>query len=233
MPVFQLTNELLFPPPDLARDDGLLAVGGDLSPERLILAYSHGIFPWYSEGEPILWWSPSPRLILIPRKFHCSKRLARQIRQGIYRTSFDTAFRDVIRHCAGMSRKDNGTWIVPEMIDAYCRLHELGYAHSVECWQGEKLVGGLYGVSLGGTFFGESMFSLEPNSSKIALATLCHRLAEWEFDLIDCQMKTEHLLRLGAEDIDGNAFNTRLAASLAKPTHQGRWCNHPANSELT
>ncbi|MDH4320514.1 MAG: leucyl/phenylalanyl-tRNA--protein transferase [Desulfobulbaceae bacterium] len=224
MPVFQLTTELLFPPPELARDDGLLAVGGDLSPERLILAYSQGIFPWYSAGEPILWWSPSPRLILIPQNFHCSKRLARQIRQGEYQTRFDTAFREVISHCAGVRRaSDNGTWIVPEMIEAYCRLHELGFAHSVECWRGEDLVGGLYGVSLGGTFFGESMFSLAPNSSKIALAALCRRLADWDFDLIDCQMKTAHLLRLGAEEIDGNEFATRLTASLAKPTRRKPW----------
>ncbi|MDH3393783.1 MAG: leucyl/phenylalanyl-tRNA--protein transferase, partial [Desulfobulbaceae bacterium] len=125
MPVFQLTDELLFPPPELARDDGLLAVGGDLSPERLILAYSQGIFPWYSKDEPILWWSPTPRLILIPNEFHCSKRLARQIRQGIYRTSFDTAFREVITNCAEISRQQgNGTWIMPEMIEAYCRLHD-------------------------------------------------------------------------------------------------------------
>ena len=205
MPVFRLTDELLFPPPDLARDDGLLAVGGDLSPERLLLAYSQGIFPWYSEGEPILWWSPTPRLILIPNEFHCSKRLARQIRQGLYRTSLDTAFREVINHCAGIRREhDNGTWIVPEMIEAYCRLHELGFAHSVECWQGNQLVGGLYGISLGGAFFGESMFSLAPNSSKIALATLCRKLARWDFDFIDCQMKTSHLQRLGAKEINGN-----------------------------
>ena len=228
MPVFQLTDELLFPPPDLAREDGLLAVGGDLSPERLILAYSHGIFPWYSDGEPILWWSPSPRLILIPQKFHCSRRLARQIRQGTYQTRFDTAFHDVITHCAGVRREhDNGTWIVQDMIEAYCRLHELGYAHSVECWQGDKLVGGLYGVALGGTFFGESMFSLAPNCSKIALAALCSKLTDWDFDLIDCQMKTAHLLRLGAEEISGHEFYTRLAASVTKPTRRNRWCEQP------
>lgn len=230
MPVFQLTDELLFPPPEMARDDGLLAVGGDLSPERLILAYSQGIFPWYSEGEPILWWSPTPRLILIPQNFHCSRRLARQIRQGTCRTSFDTAFRHVINHCAGVNRaRDNGTWIVPEMVAAYCRLHELGYAHSVECWQDEQLVGGLYGVSIGGTFFGESMFSLEPNCSKIALAALCRTLSHWQFDLIDCQMKTDHLLRLGAEEIDGHEFNTLLAASVTKPTRQGRWSQQAAD----
>ena len=224
MPVFQLTDELLFPPPVLARDDGLLAVGGNLSPERLLLAYSQGIFPWYSDGDPILWWSPTPRLILVPTAFHCSKRLARQIRQGIYRISFDTAFREVISHCAGVRRpQDNGTWILTEMIEAYCRLHTLGYAHSVECWQGEELIGGLYGVSLGGTFFGESMFSLAPNSSKIAFAALSRRLADLNFDLIDCQMKTAHLLRLGAEEVDGNEFTRRLSQSLAKPTRRGSW----------
>ncbi len=229
MPVFQLTAELLFPPPELARDDGLLAVGGDLSPERLLLAYSQGIFPWYSAGDPILWWSPSPRLILIPQDFHCSKRLARQIRQGAFQTRFDTAFREVISHCAGVRRaSDNGTWIVPEMIEAYCRLHDLGYAHSVECWQGGHLVGGLYGVSLGGAFFGESMFSLVPNSSKIALAALCRRLGQWDFDLIDCQMKTAHLLRLGGEEINGHEFARRLNVSLAKPTRREPWRAQPA-----
>lgn len=224
MPVFQLTDEILFPPPELARDDGLLAVGGDLSPERLILAYSYGIFPWYSEGEPILWWSPRPRLVLVPQKFHCSKRLARQIRQGIFQTRFDTAFREVISHCAGIRRRhENSTWIVPEMIEAYCRLHELGFAHSVECWQGDDLVGGLYGVSLGGIFFGESMFSQAPNSSKIALAALCSKITAWDFDLVDCQMKTAHLQRLGAEEISGDEFSNRLATSIKKTTRTGKW----------
>ncbi|MDH5297808.1 MAG: leucyl/phenylalanyl-tRNA--protein transferase [Desulfobulbaceae bacterium] len=231
MPVFELTDELLFPPPHLARRDGLLAVGGDLSPERLLLAYSQGIFPWYSAGEPILWWSPSPRLILVPEEFHCSKRLARHFRQPLYRTSFDTAFRQVITGCANAKRpKGDGTWIVPEMIEAYCELHRLGFAHSVECWQGGELVGGIYGVSLGGTFFGESMFSLAPNGSKIALAVLCERLRQWDFDCIDCQMKSAHLLSLGAHEVIGREFSKLLAKSLAKPNRRGRWTDPAAGS---
>ena len=226
MPVFQLSDSLLFPPPALAREDGLLAVGGDLSVERLLLAYQQGIFPWYSPGDPILWWSPNPRLILIPEEFHLAKRLRRTIRQQVFSTTFDTDFSGVIRQCAQI-RLDTGegTWLSEEMIEAYQRLHDLGYAHSVECWQGGKLVGGLYGVSLGAVFFGESMFSLAPDSSKVALAGLVDRLKGWAFELIDCQVGTGHLQRLGAREISGEEFSHRLAQAVARPSRLGSWSN--------
>ncbi len=218
--IFQLTDELIFPPPELADVEGLLAVGGYLDPDRLILAYSQGIFPWYGPGDPILWWSPDPRLILEPAKAHIPKRLARTIRQGIFRVTFNAAFPEVIRACASAPRLgQQGTWIVDEMIEAYSRLHELGSCYSVECWQKGKLVGGLYGVCLGKVFFGESMFSLLPNTSKVALAQLCQWLEEWDFDMIDCQMKTEHLIRLGAREISGREFRRRLTRSVGMPTN--------------
>ena len=226
MPVFQLSNSLIFPPPDLAREDGLLAVGGDLSVPRLLLAYAQGIFPWYSPGEPILWWSPNPRLVLFPEEFHLAKRLARTIRQQIFRISFDTDFARVIRMCGQTRRKEeHGTWLDEAMIQAYCQLHDLGHAHSVECWRNGELVGGLYGVALGTAFFGESMFSLTPDSSKVALAALVARLKGWEFELIDCQVGTGHLQRLGAREISGEEFSARLAQAVAKPSRQGKWSN--------
>ena len=226
MPVFQLSDNLLFPPPALAREDGLLAVGGDLSVERLLLAYRQGIFPWYSPGDPILWWSPNPRLVLIPEEFHLAKRLGRTIRQQVFSTTFDTDFSGVIRACAETRRKEGeGTWLSEEMIEAYQRLHDLGYAHSVECWQGGKLVGGLYGVSLGAVFFGESMFSLVSDSSKIALAGLVGRLKDWAFELIDCQVGTGHLQRLGAREISGEEFSARLTQAVARPSRLGSWSN--------
>jgi len=224
MPVFQLDETISFPPPQLAREDGLLAVGGDLSPERLLLAYQLGIFPWYSPGEPVLWWSPDPRLVLFPDDFHLSRSLTRTIRAGVFNVTFDRDFPGVIRNCAEVrTASGEGTWIDEEMIAAYCRLHELGYAHSVECWQDTKLVGGLYGIALGGVFFGESMFSLAPDSSKVALAALVERLVYWEFDMIDCQVGTEHLKSLGAGEISGAEFWERLSLSVAKPTLQGNW----------
>jgi len=226
MPVFQLSDSLLFPPPALAREDGLLALGGDLSVPRLLLAYQQGIFPWYSPGEPILWWSPDPRLILIPEEFHLAKRLARTIRQQIFSLTFDTDFQGVIRACSHTRRKEGqGTWLDEDMIVAYCRLHDQGYAHSVECWQNGELVGGLYGVALGAVFFGESMFSLAPDSSKVALAGLVERLKAWDFALIDCQVGTGHLQRLGAREISGAEFSSRLAQAVAKPSRQGKWSN--------
>lgn len=221
--IFQLTDELIFPSPALARDDGLLAVGGDLSVERLLLAYSHGIFPWYSLGDPLLWWSPDPRMVLLPAEFHCSKRLARLIRQNRFQVSFDRDFVGVINGCAAPRAGESGTWIVPEMKDAYIRLFLTGWAHSVECWQEGELVGGLYGVSMGGVFFGESMFSWRDNSSKVALAALVERLRGWEFDLIDCQMKTAHLSSLGAREIGSDDFRAILARSVNRLPRQGRW----------
>jgi leucyl/phenylalanyl-tRNA--protein transferase len=226
MPVFQLSDSLLFPPPALAEEDGLLAVGGDLSVPRLLLAYQHGIFPWYSPGEPILWWSPNPRLVLFPEEFHLSKRLGRTIRQQVFSITFDADFSGVINQCANL-RLDGGegTWLDEAMIEAYCKLHELGHAHSVECRQEGKLVGGLYGVSLGAAFFGESMFSLVRDSSKVALAGLVERLKGWDFGLIDCQVGTGHLQRLGAREIPGEEFSARLAQAVARPSRLGKWSN--------
>ena len=180
MPVFQLSEEIAFPSPELAEEDGLLAVGGDLSPERLMLAYALGIFPWFSEGEPILWWSPEPRLVLEPAEIHISKSLRRILRAEKFTVTFDTAFADVIKNCAAIARKkQDGTWITAEMQQAYQELHAYGLAHSVETWYDGELVGGLYGVSLGRIFCGESMFSYQSDASKVALATLCKLLTSW------------------------------------------------------
>jgi leucyl/phenylalanyl-tRNA--protein transferase len=224
MPIFQLTDKLVFPPAELAEENGLLAVGGDLSPERLLLAYSKGIFPWYSERVPILWWSPSPRLVIFPAEFKIPKRLSRMVRQKIYSVTMDNAFRQVITACAKTDeREDKGTWITNEMLEAYCLLHNMGYAHSVECWLDDELVGGLYGISLGEIFFGESMFSIQPNSSKIALVYLLKKLQEWNFDLIDCQMKTEHLMQFGAREISGKEFWKFLPQSMSRPTQTEKW----------
>lgn len=224
MPVFQLTEALLFPPPHLARPDGLLAVGGDLAPERLLLAYRSGIFPWFNEDDPILWWAPSPRLVLVPAEFKLAKRLARELRQGHFRVTFDQAFPAVIAACATVrTSQGQSTWIHPEMIAAYGQLHEQGYAHSVECWQGEELVGGLYGIGLGTIFFGESMFSRVANSSKAALALLADRLASWGFEWIDCQVSSAHLLSLGAKEIPGQEFYRRLAQGVNQPGRYGKW----------
>jgi leucyl/phenylalanyl-tRNA--protein transferase len=224
MAVYQLSDKLIFPPAELAEKDGLLAIGGDLSPERLLLAYSSGIFPWYSEGDPLLWWAPSPRLVLFPDEFRMPRRLSRMIRQKRYTVTFDQDFATVITSCATIAgREKKGTWITDEMIDAYSQLHHLGFAHSVECWLGDKLAGGLYGISLGGIFFGESMFSRESNSSKVALVALVNKLQEWDFDLIDCQMKTPHLMQFGAREIPGSEFQKLLARSLSHPTKIGPW----------
>jgi leucyl/phenylalanyl-tRNA---protein transferase len=224
MAVFQLNDHLVFPSPHLAEPDGLLAVGGDLSLRRLVLAYENGIFPWFSEDEPVLWWSPSPRLILEPGEFHLGRRLKRKIRQQHFQVTMDTAFLEVIIGCAKTRvLKGEGTWIVDEMISAYHNLHQNGLAHSVECWEKNKLVGGLYGVSLGGIFFGESMFSKITDTSKIALAFLCAQLKEWNFQFIDCQMKTNHLLSLGAREIVRDDFQKRLKQGVLLPVRKNKW----------
>jgi len=224
MPIYRLTKDLIFPPPGNAEPDGLLAVGGDLSSDRLLLAYQSGIFPWYGEGLPILWWSPDPRLVLAPGDFHVSRRLARTIKQGRFKITFDVAFSAVILACATVPRRgQDGTWITPAMRRAYIRLHRLGYAHSVESWLDGNLVGGIYGVSLGKCFFGESMFSYESNASKAAMAALVERLKQWDFRMLDAQVTTRHLLSLGAREISRKVFLKQLDAALELPTIRGSW----------
>lgn len=224
MPVFLLSEKIAFPAPCLAREDGLLAVGGDLSQERLILAYTLGIFPWFSDKEPIMWWSPDPRLVLYPARIKVSKTLKKIIKKGLFHTTMDTAFEQVITSCAQIRiQKSENTWIVEDMIDAYCKLHRSGFAHSVEAWHDGRLAGGLYGVSLGGCFFGESMFTRISNASNVALVALAEHLEGLSFDMIDCQIATEHLFRFGAEMIPGDHFLKKLEKSLDTPTRTGRW----------
>ena len=224
MPVYLLSEDLIFPSPLLARKEGLLAVGGDLSQERLLLAYRMGIFPWYSKDEPIMWWSPDPRLVLYPSELRISRSLKRTIKKHIFELTVDEAFERVINACAcSRTQADEGTWIVEEMIDAYCRLHESGLAHSVEVWQDGRLAGGLYGVSLGKCFFGESMFTHITNASKVALVALVEHLQALDFDLIDCQISTPHLIGFGAREIPRTRFLKELAQALKSPTIKGKW----------
>jgi leucyl/phenylalanyl-tRNA--protein transferase len=224
MPIFRLVDEPVFPPPDYADPSGLLAVGGDLSNERLLEAYRVGIFPWYSDDQPILWWSPDPRLILDLKDFKISRSLSKTLKKGVFQVTFDHAFEEVIQACAVVPREaQNGTWITAEMQEAYINLHGLGYAHSVETWFGGKLAGGLYGVSLGKCFFGESMFHLKTDASKVALATLVEKLKSWDFHFIDSQMTTEHMVRLGAKELPRRIFLKRLQSALRHPTRRGRW----------
>ncbi len=224
MPVYRIPKELIFPDPELADEDGLLGVGGDLSPERLILAYGSGIFPWFSRGEPIMWWSPDPRCILYPEKLRISASLRQALRKKDYEVRFDTCFADVIRHCSEAKRKgQRGTWITKEMQLAYLRLHELGFAHSTEVFMDDELAGGLYGVSLGRTYSGESMFHLRPDASKIALVHLVERLKGWGFPLIDCQVTNKHLLSLGAEEMPRKEFLGQLRKHGGEQGHEGPW----------
>lgn len=222
MPVFRLSKELVFPPPELAEPDGLLAVGGDLSPARLLAAYQQGIFPWYSGNEPILWWSLAPRLVLFPEEFHLPRSLARTIRREIYQVSADTAFAEVIAACAAV-RVKTGTWISKDMQAAYIRLHELGYAHSVECRFEGELVGGLYGICLDKMFFGESMFCLRDDASKVALAVLINYAKQSGIQAIDCQMTTAHLLRFGSRELDRPAFHELLDRLIRHVQPQAQW----------
>jgi leucyl/phenylalanyl-tRNA--protein transferase len=215
MPVFRLNNELIFPDTDWADADGLLAVGGDLSVERLLLAYSLGIFPWYGQDDPILWWSPDPRCVLRPAEVHISRRLQRTLQRGDYRVTMNRAFGDVVRSCAEVRlRNGEDTWLVPEMQQAYQTLHQAGYAHSVEVWRDGALIGGLYGVALRPFFFGESMFHVRTDASKIALVKFSKHLAGQGFELFDCQVPNPHLLRMGARNIPRREFLDCLDASL-------------------
>lgn len=224
MPIYLLSDDIAFPPPHLAAKEGILAVGGDLSQKRLLLAYSMGIFPWYSEDEPIMWWSPDPRLVLFPDDFRVSRSLQKMMRKGIFKVTMDTAFDRVISECARIRREnDEGTWIIGDMNQAYCRLHDAGFAHSVETWQDGKLVGGLYGISLGRSFFGESMFARTSNASKVAFVALVEYLKALDFDMVDCQVTTEHLLNFGAKEIPRSLFLSELEQSLKLPTLRGKW----------
>ncbi len=213
-----LDADLSFPPTQYSTPDGLLAVGGDLCLERLILAYSKGIFPWYSENTPILWWTPPLRCILPmqPRALKVSRRLARKYKNTSFRHTLNTAFEDVIRYCATVPRKgQGGTWLVPEMQEAYIHMHKMGFAHSAECWQDDVLVGGVYGVALGKAFFGESMFHVVPDASKMALMTLVNALEERGVQLLDCQQDTPHMLRMGGQVISRERFEYLLKLALA------------------
>jgi len=214
-----------FPPVSkaLRSPNGLLCAGGDLSPERIVEAYRHGIFPWYSDGEPILWWSPDPRMVLFPDELKVSRSLRKAVARGAYETRFDTAFHDVISACAEPRDGQSGTWIVPEMIEAYTRLHELGFAHSVESWRDGVLVGGLYGLALGQAFFGESMFARATDASKVALVRLVERLRASGCRVIDCQQATAHLASLGAREIARSRFSQLLRESIQYPPTGARW----------
>jgi leucyl/phenylalanyl-tRNA--protein transferase len=218
-------QDLRFPPVEQASPEGLLAVGGDLRPERLFEAYRHGIFPWYNDDQPILWWSPDPRTVFFPDKLHISRSLKRSLRPGLFSVTLDTKFREVILGCAGPRPQypDGGTWITVEMLEAYTRLHELGDAHSVETWQEGQLVGGLYGVALGGAFFAESMFTRVPDASKVALVSLVRQLQTWGFHIIDCQQSSPHVIALGAEAIPRRDFLNHLTAALLLPESRGHW----------
>jgi len=211
-PIYFLQGDIPFPPVELAltHPNGLLAAGGDLSPERLLDAYRHGIFPWFNEDDPILWWSPNPRMVLFPAELKISHSLHKVLRNSTYEVRFDTSFEQVMRACAAPRKGQAGTWILEEIIAAYCELHRRGYAHSVETWIDGELAGGLYGMALGKMFYGESMFSRRTNASKIAIAHLCKQLELWKFGMIDCQMNTPHLASLGAREISRNEFIQRL-----------------------
>ena len=217
--------DLRFPPVELASPEGLLAIGGDLRSERLLEAYRHGIFPWYNDGQPILWWSPDPRAVLFPARLHVSHSLHKTIRRGRYRVTLDERFADVMRACAAPRAKNpvGGTWITAQMLEAYTRLHQQGYAHSIETWDGDSLVGGLYGVAIGGAFFGESMFSRATDASKVAFAYGVRQMQRWGFSLIDCQLSTPHLTSLGAESVRRRDYLNYLAAALRAPQHATQW----------
>ena len=224
MPVYRLPETgIAFPSPFDAEPDGLLAVGGSLDPGRLVAGYCAGIFPWYPDNCPPLWWSPDPRCILVPEEFHLPRSLARTLKAGVFTFSFDRAFDQVIEGCADLRTGQKSTWLLPEMIEAYTHLHHLGIAHSIEAWHKDKLAGGLYGVALGKVFFGESMFFRHPDASKAAFAHLVARLREASFTLIDCQQESAHLLRFGARSVSRMEFMRRLAKAIAAPDAPGVW----------
>ncbi len=214
----------IFPDPLEASKEGLVAYGGDLDPNRILSAYKRGIFPWYSKGDPILWWSPDPRLILYPEELKISRSLKKVIKRGEFEIGIDRDFASVIRACKDIERPgQEGTWILPEIVEAYEKLHEMGFAHSIEVYQKGELAGGLYGLSMGSAFFGESMFSRVSDASKIALVALCSLAKRLDFDFIDCQIPSDHLKRMGAIEIDRAEFLSRLSVALQKPSYIGCW----------
>lgn len=224
MPVYRIPDALVFPHPELAEPGGLLGVGGDLRPERLLLGYANGIFPWYSEGQPILWFSPDPRFVLPIDELRVPRSLRKRIRRGDYRITLDTAFADVIAGCKEAYRPgQSGTWITEDMERAYIALHERGFAHSVEAWRGDELVGGLYGVALGRLFSGESMFARASDASKVAFVWLVKQLEAWGFPLVDSQVGTDHLARFGGRDIDRADYLQALPELVEAPGRVGKW----------
>lgn len=226
MPIYRLPDTgVAFPDPSEAEPDGLLAIGGCLNPLRIMAAYCAGIFPWYQEDSPPLWWSPDPRCILLPEEFHMPRSLARTLKAGTFTFSFDMAFVEVINGCAVPRRDQDGTWLIPEVVDAYITLHGLGITHSVEAWLGGELAGGLYGLSLGNVFFGESMFFRYPNASKAAFAFLVEQLREASFTMIDCQQDTANLRRFGARCVPREEFMSRLAEGFSSTLMPGSWQN--------
>lgn len=227
MTVYVLSTEHVFPDPRKSRRDGLVAVGGDLHPERVLEAYQQGIFPW-PVGRTLAWFSPDPRMVLDPAGVHVSKSLRKVLRDRTFDVSFDEAFDDVIRSCADTPRDhESGTWITDEIVDAYGALHDAGHAHSVEVWQGGRLVGGLYGISQGRVFCGESMFHHVTDASKVAFVTLARQLEAWQFDMVDCQLPTPHLASLGAQPMPRARFLDRLGAAIDQPGRRGRWTLDP------
>ena len=224
MPIFRLNEELVFPDPSYAEEEGILAIGGDLSVDRLITAYANGIFPWPRKGAPLLWWSPDPRMVMYPDQLKVSNSLRQLLRSNKYTHTYDKDFAAVIRHCATIPRmKQDGTWITKDMLKAYLKLHREGFAHSVETWCEGELVGGLYGVSLGKVFFGESMFFTMRDASKYAFYQLVQVLKLWNFELIDAQQDTAHMRSLGAINMPRKEFIEKLETAVSQPTYKGNW----------
>lgn len=234
MPIFSLTDKIEFPPVELADSIGILARGGDLSLERMLEAYSHGIFPWFGERQPILWWSPDPRYVIFSENLHISRSMRKILRQHRFEIRYDTQFRKVLEECANIPRKhESGTWLTDDLIEAYVRLHKYGVCHSAEAWQGDRLVGGLFGVCIGRYFSGESMFTRVSNASKAAFLTLAQKLFSLGFRFIDCQTRTSHLISLGATAIPRTKFMELLQEALTYETLLGNWGKLPefANEE--
>ncbi len=227
LPRLESDPQAPFPPTSsaLKAPNGLLAWGGDLHPDRLLTAYRAGIFPWYAEGQPIMWWSPAPRCVIFPQKVYLSRRTSRRYNSGRYRLTADRAFGKVVTGCAEPRDHVGGTWITGEMIKSFDHLHRLGYGHSLEVWQDGELAGGIYGLAIGSMFFGESMFSRKTDASKIALVALCRQLAAWGFGMLDCQVGNPHLFRLGAQEVSRHEFENALALLTDDPGKPGSWAD--------